>query len=69
MMVPLELTRLTVVQGHWKLPPKLTQSPARWRTRQFPHNLVCVWIVLRLRKNLRLAAPGEVYMHAMQGYT
>ena len=23
-MVPLELVRLTVVQGHWKLPPKLT---------------------------------------------
>ena len=64
MMVPLELIRLTVVQGHWKLPPKLTQSPARWRTRQFPHNLVCPWIVLRLRKNLRSAV---VCIHTLQG--
>ena len=66
MMVPLELIRLTVVQGHWKLPPKLIQSPARWRTRQFPHNLVDVWIVLRFWRNLRLAAPGEVCIHALQ---
>jgi len=64
MMVLPELIRLTVVQGHWKLPPKLTQSPARWRTRQFPHNLVCPWIVLWLRKNLRLAV---VCMHTLQG--
>ena len=49
---------------HWKLPPKLTQSPARWRTRQFPHNLVCPWIVLRLRRNLRSAVIG---IHTLQG--
>ena len=65
-MVPLELSRLTVVLGHWKLPPKLTQSSARWRTRQFPHNLVDVWIVLRLWRNLRLAAPEEVCIHSLQ---
>ena len=67
MMVPQELIRRTVVPGHWKLPPKLTQSPARWRTRQFPHNLVDVWIHQRLWRNLMLAAPGEVCMHTLQG--
>ena len=39
-LVPLWLVRLSVVQGHWKLPQKLIWSPARWRIRQFPQILV-----------------------------
>ena len=40
MMVPLGLVRLTVVLGHWKLPPKLIWSTARWRARHLPQVLV-----------------------------
>ena len=44
--------------GHWKLPPKLIWSTARWRSRQFPQILVLLEAIQGLVRSLKVIAQA-----------